>query len=1694
MARHLKNKSGYIRAFRFAHRPKWKVITFLLSVCVAVGTTAALMLPAITLSEPPCELFEHTHSQEAGCYSTAVESSLVCDYEQLGVHQHTSDCYDKELNPICGYSDKLIHIHGSYCFDMNGALVCLLPQIEEHQHSDSCYSVAQTVVDSGHTHEDSCWEWLVVTEPICGIEESDGHQHDETCVDAEGNLICDVEESDGHRHDNCYETVKGELICTEDEHEAVVETIKQELICGREEIILHQHTDEDCYEIIEVNPDEVGEADIIVGGDDGRLWKKVLICALPAVEQHQHTDSCFVTQEENVLTCELPEHTHSSDCELFEDEYGTERVLEFVADTYVTTIVAPGAANLPRDTTVVAHTVYDSDAPAVVSLFDNNKSEEYYSACVQEIVSSIDWGDVTGIKLFDITLTTSDGEVQPAVPVEITTRFAEPLYIDDGDVIYGVHFGHNGLELLPTHTERDYNGNILSVTHTQSSFSTTGYVLIHTPNPMDIGPDILPVHYCIWVNDQWIIAGSSRTGWYGDYHPRDEWPPEDDQRDYITLDQMGYILAEYGLNITDHEQVKKTIWYQRAEDDGKIIRHDTEPEQREINGEMTWIFPLSGNKVKDDGYHIYFVPNGTTSGSESSSESTYDSNRLLGADLKQESKFYTMTVRDMNQIVYGSDEVLPETQILLYNTPVEVTVKQNKNNGWQWVNDKGQVVHGIDGIYDANGDGLFDQDEYDSRFRYRDNGDGTETYFFGSAESGTGILGRTTLIPYSTAADGAEQSTEKQVDIVVHLDGEWQKVGQLNLMYKQDDVCMKDGQPLWYITAGQVYTILKDFGFTDPVGENDITKDGYTFCHAIGAFDENTDPAQVSLLADGVTQKLIHAASGSETDPNDESSVTIAIGLGTDEEDHFTLFYLPGSSNESQIDIQGKTAKEYAESEPLIEGDRFYSLQVVDDYQLVYYGYEVDCFKVYVQEGTLTEEDNISVEVQNAEGVLWSIRETWADHENYVPAEYRYEQGTNSDIYFFTSMHGPIVIDASSLNPRFTVQYYANIERYVLSDTDTGGLPLIDTANGVLPTNSPTLPLKYLTLEWIGENTDQNAGTQTQLHQVKTYVDNAEIYDQREFEYETAHTWRNIDKLWDNDGYLIDDIWILKEGADPFSTDTEDWWIYKAAENGANIRFTNMADEENIPKNPDQNEYEIDPNHDYTILITEGMIIRLHYKLIDETPFVDNSVSFYDYDVSSDGNSRVTQGINSVHNGYAGNSDYSGYAFGNSNAGTQTKDFLWNGNALNISNGSNYGNVYRGCTFGLVSSIQADTGAVTWGSGIVAPHIFGSAGETGKENYTGSLTFYRKGDVYTLQSSSAEDFSRDDLQYLFNPSPSGVTTHSHIFTNNFWAMDGVTNKDGHGGGSGGTSWLPGSDDGQNHNSYFGMSFAVEFHISDYIGPMEYIFFGDDDMWVFLDYDADGDGTFEKSELICDIGGVHSAVGEYVDLRDYLPTRDVENGNALIDYSDDTYRLRFYYTERGASGSTCWMSFTLPSVTSTVLEEGTSSIVLTKTLTDLSGNVLTSDEEYEFNVDLFTDSSKETPVNTPFSIKITKNSGTDEEKIEFFTTTSGKSFRMGAGDVAEIRGVPIGTYYVIEETHDDRFFVEANGEEGWVIQGTTIEGSNTGSFTNIKKSAVLPETGGTGTFPYILSGWAMIVVASVLIYKTKRRKWKEDEMM
>ena len=106
-------------------------------------------------------------------------------------------------------------------------------------------------------------------DPKCGIEE---HTHNGACyVDA---LVCGIEESEGHQHtENCYQT-ESQLACGMEEAE------------GTEESEGHIHNEE-CY-----------------------VYEEILACGQEEYTGHTHTDACNETQ----LACGMEEHIHGDSC------------------------------------------------------------------------------------------------------------------------------------------------------------------------------------------------------------------------------------------------------------------------------------------------------------------------------------------------------------------------------------------------------------------------------------------------------------------------------------------------------------------------------------------------------------------------------------------------------------------------------------------------------------------------------------------------------------------------------------------------------------------------------------------------------------------------------------------------------------------------------------------------------------------------------------------------------------------------------------------------------------------------------------------------------------------------------------------------------------------------------------------------------------------------------------------------------------------------------------------------------------------------------------------------------------------------------------------------------------------------------------------------------------------------------------
>lgn len=101
----------------------------------------------------------------------------------------------------------------------------------------------------------------------------------------------------------------------------------------------------------------------------------------------------------------------------------------------------------------------------------------------------------------------------------------------------------------------------------------------------------------------------------------------------------------------------------------------------------------------------------------------------------------------------------------------------------------------------------------------------------------------------------------------------------------------------------------------------------------------------------------------------------------------------------------------------------------------------------------------------------------------------------------------------------------------------------------------------------------------------------------------------------------------------------------------------------------------------------------------------------------------------------------------------------------------------------------------------------------------------------------------------------------------------------------------------NRNNFFGMRYDVTFKIGDYVGPLDYEFKGDDDLWVVLD----------NEKIVIDLGGIHQVATGKVNLWEYIG----EAANLSDEEKQKNHTLTILYMERGAVESNCQMKFTLP---------------------------------------------------------------------------------------------------------------------------------------------------------------------------------------
>lgn len=1637
----------------------------------------------LTCTLPETQGHEHTDS----CYAwektltcgqaaepadgeTPAEPKPICGGKEIILHKHTEECFDHGTL-ICGKTQVLEHVHNADCFTTieepvdTETLTCELPESEEHQHSALCYGTwILLCTQEEHTHSPICyadptadletaevWEKTIANARLTGEWRQDVLAIAQTQLgytESRKNFI--IDEEDGTKQkgytrygawygspysDWCaiyvsfclhYAGVPEEKFPMSSGCESWIETLSQEPYnLYHPARFVNADGSEESYvptvgDLIFFSYDQNGISDHVGIVAELIPATESMPAQIKTIEGNTSNRVRYETYElespvilgygllpEQSFFCGMQGHAHGPECE---DSEG--QIICGLAEHIHTE-----ACEVPQEepTTLqfigLDYTVevrYGAAAlPEGVALLvaeipaDSEEYQHYYEQSVAAMEVAESEETVIFARFFDIQFQLDGQKIEPAAPVSVTITYAEQVETGESVNCQAIHFTEEGPELLAVETANP-DEYTTSFTHTQNGFSVVGDMVTapKTINPTEVGLVALPVDYYVYIDGAWTCVGSTRTGWYGDYLKPGEWT--DYNRDYITVAQVESILGEYGFNASDENPARRIAYQMKNKNDNVRIYSDTNTV--EIGGQR--VIPLSRD-AEHKGFNVYYLPQNT----EVLKDKTI-------TDLPTaENAFYTVSVYDPNHIAYAAGEALPETQLVMAGNSVAVTVKampENSGAVWQCVNTSWSKV--------ADGTA---------------NDDSTVTFNL------TSITQQLRITPMATNLGDAIQ---KKVYYLVFLDGAWTEVGTTTPYYKNENL-LKDANGSNYrhfVTSSQAESVLAPFGFRSETYSSTVNGTS-VLAHQLGKYDFSK-----SFYTDGGGEKL------------SDDSWAIGLGYITNVDIDYSFYYLPTNPEK----FQGKLPSAYNSTNADMNGNRFWSVTVRDDGKYVYGNAELEAMKQYA-----ADNGEATVTVRNADGVLWSCRGV-----NGQPVEVESTQAEGYTTFVIKNITQPVEVVATRTNPSFTVQYYANIARYATSGSNA--LKVIDTSGKVLPTNGGSMATRSLYLEGTGRNTDQNAGVATELYRVATTIELTKLYTEQVFQYESSPGLAYFNKLKDNESYTLKEIWVLKPGKDAASTNRDDWEIHTYAEDTA---FTNEAGQA----------------VGNTILISEGTVIRL----VSDTSTGDyhNGTTFYDYNISSGQNAdgRWRTGITGINiesnygtsrNGQRNwRSGADIFAFGNANCGTGMSGYLFDGSTLNKYSSKNSG--YGGATFGLASGLNSD-GTICYSDWIVAPKIFNDGDANGKQTYANSsLTFERVGDTYTLsaatlKNSNGQSNTLSGLQYFFNPSPTSGTTHTHIFTNNFWPMDQAAGRTdalwGQHGNPGrfqgfvennNYGWsdlaanFPGSDDGRAHNWFFGMNFAINFNLTaDYEGPLEYYFFGDDDLWVFLD-----------GQLVCDIGGVHSSIGEFVNLRDYLPVG-----------SSGQHTLSFFYTERGASGSTCWMSFTLPSVSSATTAQDTGSLQIEKSVADTSGADFSGEEykgeEYQFKVELLT-SENGSPLNQTFSYS--RNDGT------YGTIKSGGTIALKAGDTVTISGIPTGTFYRVTELTTEGYKVTVNGNEGYIVSGKIETGAiKPAAFVNTPYYE-LPSTGGAGTGPYITGGLLLTAAASVLLLYNHIKRRKED---
>ncbi len=1516
------------------------------------------------------------------------------------------------------------------------------------------------------------------------------HQHAETCYDQEKNIICGYADYVVHKHnDDCYDPHNGNLVCALPEVEA------------------HQHTDE-CYQ-----------------------EQQALACGLEESEGHQHTEECR-TKEQGELTCQAEEHTHTEECQAEDGAFSCGKEEHTHADEcyqWTETLTCGQEESEGHHHTEACNQVQKTLVCQRPEIEVHTHGDECYQRVLitpegEEIVQ--DPKDNTGVAQ-EVLAGTANKEV-PEGRIEVR-RSCGKLQAEE-------------------HTHTQENG------------------CIEIREVLD-GSDLRPVEEEPAETPEAPADGTAETPADGNENqegnPENGQTPmdgtEEEQTIVKTFEGDGFkVIAEYKKDANIPEEAELKAEQITAEDDAEhyaereaAFKENMEDENATMKALLKVGFYVNGEEVEpqtpvtltvqllgEDGLPegtpmtiVHFANEGTK--------------KLEGSKAENDTTSFEMESFSEIAIGYGEDDDTSGQFIEPQNeekAPTEFYLKesfeQNKGEFKMVFTIKGNIPlpEGVTNLpTDEEGEDTVTGNESD-----------TDSEEVGNADSETGNMPE-------EDGEGTEEKSPEEVEEESTAGTETEE-DSLETDTTEDKQAVESGTE----ETGSGEELLDVEEDTEAASDSNSSESEGENPEAGGETEDATNSdneAGNNPPADSEENKTEPGVDGNTTDDKGESSdadnTSSENGIAVNK----LKFEVKELDEKSNKEIY-KAIREHAEKKSS-SGETF--LVKAFDYSLSYMGQKLDLSECKVTaeitptdklnevatENVLADSTNEAEDEEKNKSVEISITVSEISGRTEITDVAKVKTTTTaSPKVLKTELDSKATMFAARANgipnPTFRVQYYAFLDRVVLGEpvskegtaiTDSGYsnkpidneyqnsikknmLPVFDTRGKSMPTNNGRVP-KTTT---IGVGSDGKVITETIL---------TEVYAERtDFTYVTAPTLKYFNALVDNPHYKLKAIWVQDAKANKAqSIDPKDWVVY-GEEKLDKIHFTNR-------------DVTAEENEEF-ILIDEGKIIRLVYDPVQGER--NSGATFYDYDIS-DGNPSVSNGVTTMNTGKAGinsmkncNADQK-YAFGNNNSKTDFGTVVWNQQKINMTNKykveGTTNATYAGCSFGLVS--RADGNNVVFN--VNAPSVFGSDdGTEGKHVYPGeegkdySLDFNRNGDTYTL--SGVRGTKATGLEYFNHPQyickkegdkKDTLIDNQHVMTNNFWPMDGVHNDDKHFGETG-TEWtvegknsagnteqLPVSDDGKEHNSYFGMYYEVAFELdAAYRGPLEYLFFGDDDMWVFLD----------DTTLVCDIGGVHSSVGEYVDLWDYLPkegrhqhTEECYDENKELTCTLNKHTLKFFYTERGASGSSCWMHFTLPSVSSMepeLTEKDYGQLKVEK-------KVSVSNEKYtgfDADQDVFQFNIKLSNKHDDYRYAKYGKDADGKPTVEYgLVLWDGADFTLKNGEYIIVDYLPIGTTYTVTEYNDahtstgevshneystDIKLKEPDISEEFqdkkkdltdekTVGGDIPEGMDEVLYINKFLVYELPKTGGKGTILYTMAGVAAILLGAGFMYRKKFRE-------